>query len=355
MKKLLILLLLLSPLVKAVETDKISKGISNFLVERANANALYTFEKTLLSNNLLKCLLPETYATLQIISTAGIFSTQLTNKEIWEKKLKEDFKTLPRGLLSLAYVKDQNLECNKIKGFSATSLKGAKYDGFETKMAVYTSTTLTNVFDEKKQSNESLTLFLLELMTQVANDNPELLTNSTYVKTTKYILFFAELADASDDVEVTNILKTYTLPPVSYYKKREAGRHLMVTSYLGVNVNLGSDDFGMESDSDINVFAPIGLEYTFGWWNRSYIDSLSIMIAPVDFGYPISLKLNGIEEDVELDELIAPSITISAGAKDIPLTYGVGFQSGAKIRNTNQEENRVFLFIAFDMPLMDLF
>ncbi len=143
------------------------------------------------------------------------------------------------------------------------------------------------------------------------------------------------------------------MPAVSYYAKREAGRHFMVTSYLGTNYSLGKSDF--DNSTNLNIYAPIGLEYSFGWWNMKYMDSLSIMVAPFDFGYPVSLKLNGIEEDVELDELVAPSLTISAGVKDLPITYGFGYQKGVKIKDTDEEENRVFFFVAFDMPLFDLF
>jgi hypothetical protein len=35
-------------------------------------------------------------------------------------------------------------------------------------------------------------------------------------------------------------------------------------------------------------------------------DSLSIMLSPIDMAYPVNLKLSGIEDDIEFDEIMAP-------------------------------------------------
>ena len=75
------------------------------------------------------------------------------------------------------------------------------------------------------------------------------------------------------------------------------------------------------------------------------------MLSPVDFAYPVSLKLNGVEEDVELDEIIAPSISLAYGIKDYPVNIGIAFQKGKRFSVQNQEEKRILLFVAFDMPL----
>ncbi|MBV1911946.1 MAG: hypothetical protein KUG78_21835 [Kangiellaceae bacterium] len=185
---------------------------------------------------------------------------------------------------------------------------------------------------------------------------------------TRHILFFASIADANSASEVKSILKNYTLPSVSFFEKRKEGNHFMITSYLGLAYNLNEEQQAVKTNN--GLFAPIGLEYTRGVdWLNGNIRSASIMVSPVDFGHPINLKLNDIEKDFELDEIVAPSLTFALGLKDYPLTLGLGYQKGRSLtassaitngvpsdsnNTTHQTENRFILFFAFDMPLLNL-
>lgn len=172
-------------------------------------------------------------------------------------------------------------------------------------------------------------------------------------KLTKHILFFSSVADASSANEVKTILTNYTLPSVSFFEKRKEGNHLMVTSYLGMSYNLDEDSQAEKSNN--GIFAPIGLEYSRGVnWFGGNIRSASVMVSPFDFGHPVNLKLNDIEEDFEFDEVVAPSVTFAMGLKDYPLTFGLGYQKGRQLATTSETENRVILFFAFDMPLFSL-
>jgi len=176
----------------------------------------------------------------------------------------------------------------------------------------------------------------------------------SFDKLSRHILFFASVADASTASEVISILASYTLPSVSFFEKREEGNHFMVTSYLGVSYNL--DEEGQTEKSNNGLFVPIGLEYSRGVnWFDGNIRSASVMFSPVDFGHPINLKLNNIEEDFELDEIIAPSIAFSLGLEDYPLNFGIGYQKGRQLTASSETENRVILFFAFDMPLLSLY
>lgn len=172
-------------------------------------------------------------------------------------------------------------------------------------------------------------------------------------KLSQHILFFASVADANSSEEVKSILTNYTLPSVSFFEKRKEGNHFMVSSYLGISYN--TDENGQSEDSNNGLFVPIGLEYSRGvdWFGGS-IRSASIMFSPVDFGHPVNLKLNDIEEDFELDEIIAPSVTFALGLDDYPLTFGVGYQKGRELELSSGTENRLILFFAFDMPLLNL-
>ena len=171
--------------------------------------------------------------------------------------------------------------------------------------------------------------------------------NEEFHKIQRYIMFFAQISDETKPETVTAILNAYTTQPVSFFDKRKPESHWLISSKLGVNAfnkTVSADD----EDDSFGIFAPIGLEYSRGIGGQ---DSISIMVAPFDFGHPVSLKLNGIEEDVELDEIIAPSIIISYGFKKAPVELGIGYQFGRKIDQTNQTDEILFLHLSFDMPL----
>ena len=182
----------------------------------------------------------------------------------------------------------------------------------------------------------------------------KILSGEAFQKFSKYIRFFGMLADATTGEEVKGILESFTLPAVSFYLKRESGHHLMLSSYFGFAQNMNKKNEIDESNS--GFFVPVGLEYTFDkkTFGMNYDGALSIMVSPFDFGYPVNLKLNGTSENIEFDEIVAPSITIAYGFKEYPIVVGFGVQKGAKLDGMDTEE-RVLLFVAFDMPLFSLF
>ena len=179
--------------------------------------------------------------------------------------------------------------------------------------------------------------------------NSQVIPVERFNRLSRYITFFAQISDSESAVEVKQILEAYTLPAVSFYLKREPGDHWMISSYLGLSyAEVGNDGSNKEAN-DFGIFAPIGLEYSRGLGNG---DSVSLMVSPFDFGYPVNLKLNGIEEDVELDEIAAPSITLGYGFRDYPLILGLGYQKGRKFDNESETEERWLIFFSFDMPLL---
>lgn len=169
----------------------------------------------------------------------------------------------------------------------------------------------------------------------------------------RHILFFARLADIDSADEVEAILVEYTMPPVSFFVKREERTtHVLVSAYLGY---AGGDTFSTEgagSENDHGIIAPIGLEFSRGIGKGG---SVSLLLAPVDFGYPVTLKLNGLEEKLSFSDIFAPGVYLSYGIPDYPLTTGFAYQRGRQIEATGDVENRVLFFIAFDMPLWTLY
>lgn len=96
----------------------------------------------------------------------------------------------------------------------------------------------------------------------------------------------------------------------------------------------------------------MGIEWNYG---REDGGSWSIMLSPIDMAYPVNLKLHGIEDEVELDELVAPSITFAYGFADYPVNVGIAYQRGRTLDDVGESEEGYLIFLSFDMPLLQLF
>ena len=164
----------------------------------------------------------------------------------------------------------------------------------------------------------------------------------------RYIMFFAQVSDAESSDQVAALLKAYTLPSVSFLEKRNNRDHWLISAYLGASGSSPKVPSSEDSSDEFAIYAPIGLEYSSALGDGS---SLSIMVAPFDFGYPVSLKLSGLTEDIEFDEIVAPSINLNYGLKNYPLAIGLGYQKGRAFESSRANEEKVFIHISFDMPL----
>ncbi len=161
------------------------------------------------------------------------------------------------------------------------------------------------------------------------------------------LMFFAQISDSKDGAQVTKVLEAYTVPAVSFMAKREPGAHVNLTAYLGVG---GGFNYSIDPapEERTSIYAPIGLEWT---WGRDRGDSVSVMIAPVDFGYPITQRLNGNDSDAQLSDVFAPSVAVAYGWKAVPVTLGVAYQQGRYLSTSSKMESRWLAFVGFDMPL----
>ena len=207
---------------------------------------------------------------------------------------------------------------------------------------------LRNLIDGKSlESYTDRALVSLELL-----EDSSAFSASSFGRLRNSVMFFASIADASDKEGVKAILTAYTLPAVSYAEKRKQGAGIFVSAYFGMAAADFDDQGSSEEASGSGLFAPVGLEWNYGTEDGG---SWSIMLSPIDMGYPINLKLNGIEDEVELDELIAPSITFAYGFADYPVNLGIGYQRGRTLDDVQEAEEGVLLFLSFDMPLLQLF
>lgn len=167
----------------------------------------------------------------------------------------------------------------------------------------------------------------------------------------KFAVFFAEVQDAKTEEQMVALLEEITLPPVSFGVKRNRGeKNWLITSYLGVVA--GEEN---HSRSYGGIFAPVGIEWTPEEWKFSSGGSLSIMVAPLDFGHAVNLELQDSNQDLKFSDVIVPGVYLSYGWKNSPLTWGLGYARRKALRSDKPDEGSVMLFFAFDMPLFGLY
>lgn len=200
---------------------------------------------------------------------------------------------------------------------------------------------------EDKQSYTDRALVALELLDESVQFDP-----ASFERLSKGVMFFVSIADAEDKDAVKNVLEAYTLPAVSFGEKRKLGTGFFISSYLGLSAADTRVHGSMEGKSNGGLFVPVGIEYNRGFAGG---DSLSIMLSPIDMAYPVNLKLSGVEQNVDFDEIIAPSITVAYGFKDYPLNVGIGYQRGRRLADVGKTEERFLLFVTFDLPLFRLY
>jgi len=115
-----------------------------------------------------------------------------------------------------------------------------------------------------KTSNTERALATIEFIKRHSADPAEI------VQYRRYLLFFAQIADAKSAAEVKEVLTAYTMPAVSFAVKRERYQtHYLITANLGYgvggNVNAGST----ETKNNSGIYAPIGFEVSRGLGNGS--------------------------------------------------------------------------------------
>ncbi len=166
----------------------------------------------------------------------------------------------------------------------------------------------------------------------------------------QYALFFAQMADAEDPSTVKALLKSVTMPSVSFGIKREPFRtRYLVSSYLGGG--FASTRSTQKSQTEGIFAAPVGFEISQGLYSGN---SISVLLSPIDLGYPLRLKLNDNNTTVRFSDIVAPGVYVFYGLRGYPIAIGGGY---TRVRDPENPSNRILrinLLVAFDMPLFTL-
>lgn len=397
------------------QQEALIKGVTNFLAERANANAEYTFENKIKNNSAMQCYLPNTSETIQNVELNLLLRT---NNQVWKEKITEDIRfasllflliKLDKNHIEKINVSDLSYFINKtlidnsnIKNITidevTTDIKSFQkrldwLNGHKDKCGFSIDSEVAGIEGYSKFLNQLVSQLKIKSIPPSSDELKDLVTNFwniykytipnkdskdpniNYVaaavdllnvanghidskkdeikKVKNYLLFFASLADAKSSQQVTSILEVYVLPPVSFGEKRES-YHWFVSSYVGLDYssyNIARKDTPLASPNNqkgVGVYAPIGFEISTpnGDWGP-----IAFMLAPFDFGYPLSLKMTGSNTAVNLNDVVSPSIAVSYGLKDYPNNWGIAWQRVNRNQNNNEQSSRLLIFFSFDMPL----
>lgn len=422
----LAVLMVVSPRVScaADPEDALIKGISEFLLDRANDNYVYIFQRKLQSNEVFKKYLPATYR----VAKAGELRSLLTNRELWRTALREDLerdktafvdqvlKDIEKLINDKLCPADLKEPCEEAKdavrnarsrkeGKSPEVLKPTSSERATLAMTAFTTSAQTEltktVLKGLKDDLEQVSVercnkdMLKKGQEKATGDSREVSTytaciievlalvdalaradyvfncflmgnwcwNRQRIETVReesddlddfkrYVLFFAQMADAAqtnDPERVKALLKSVTIPPVSFGIKREPHRtRVLITAYLGGA--WARDKTDLTYERTFVIAAPIGFEISQA---RGSGNSLSLLVSPVDFGYPLSLKMQNSEATVRTSDIVVPSAYVLWGPKNYPFAVGVGY---ARVRSvdTDTREGRWLLFLGFDLPLFKL-
>ncbi|MES0491220.1 MAG: hypothetical protein ABUK01_14595 [Leptospirales bacterium] len=176
----------------------------------------------------------------------------------------------------------------------------------------------------------------------------------------KYLLLFAQMADATTREEVKQALKAITMPDVSFASARAPGFHIFISGYLGVAYGYGPlniTDASKRTNSGF-LFAPVGIELVWGLAGKcGRGSSLGILLSPFDFGNPVNTVIFDDNKTFTYTDIISPGVYLQWGLKDIPLAIQLGLNrrpvTGTDVKN--HYENRLIIAVTMDMPLFQLY
>jgi hypothetical protein len=394
-------------------TDTFVKGASDFLLDRANDNYIYIFQKKLESNPLLGKYLP---ATLRVVK-AGDLRSLIMHKELWEDALKQDLvgdgdrlftKVLDEwegytkrlcgaeGKSAEEACKEVQQQISNARSQSAMTTKPGNASAPSPASAEGERAVVMLRSPGTKDALSDLTRDISQIKPQVCKDLKigkytacmieilsilEAVSHADYVVNCyfygnmcsnanrdglnanreedddfsnfrRYALFFAQLADAAetnDRSQVNALLKSVTIPPVSFGIKREPhSTRVLVTAYVGGG---WSRQTASPHQQVWGIVAPVGVEISQA---RDSGNSLSLLLSPLDFGYPLTLKMKSTDATIKGSDVVVPAAYAFYGLKNYPLAIGVGYSRGRSIDNPDQRVGRVLILIAFDMPLFRL-
>ncbi len=197
---------------------------------------------------------------------------------------------------------------------------------------------------------------VFQLIDNSLNSDHPLLPQEDYDRISRYGLSLAILSDAKSPDQAMSVMEQLALPSTSFLAKRKGGANsLFLTAYFA---GASGGEIARQSKGYGGLTVPVGLELSHGlaqnhiWGLLQKDSSISLMLAPVDFGYPVNQDINNYGGTAKWKDILAPGAYLSYGLKNYPVVFGVGYSYGPSLVGSDGiERSRCFAFIGLDMPL----
>lgn len=173
----------------------------------------------------------------------------------------------------------------------------------------------------------------------------------------KYGTFIAEIANADEADEISNIIENAVLPAGSASIKKNTKFNISLNAYVG-----GRGSFGSAPNSNyFSVNAPVGVAFSVPLKKSS----ISAYFSPLDIGAVTALRFVNDTisvPEITLENIIAPAMHLVYGFPKAPASIGVGYQWGPSLRaikdgdlELSPRTGQFSIFLAVDLPLFNIY
>jgi len=186
----------------------------------------------------------------------------------------------------------------------------------------------------------------------------------------KYGIFAANLAQAKNSDEVSEIIEATVLPSGSSSIKKNSRFNVSLNSYLGIFGGYEEVIENKQGSGVCGISAPIGISVNWGHVLGS--NSFSIFASVFDIGAVTAYRWTNTAEglpSIEFENIIAPGLHFIWGFSDYPISFGLGVQVSPSLRSISTEdpENptatitdsfsayRISAQLSVDIPLLNFY
>ena len=245
---------------------------------------------------------------------------------------------------------------------------------------------IVNVFQSIAHEHyENLMDDLIVIVEQLL-PNEKCFLNPEFVKILSFLNNYGEfmtgIVNASDSDEAKEVIAGFVAPPKSFIQKRSSIHSLSISAHPGVFT--GVEWYNENTSVTSGLTLPIGVEWSMGLTNSTTTNSkskgrfinkkgditsftghsVSIFAQLLDLGAILDFRISDNESElpneVSFRQILSPGIMVNYGVKNSPVTIGLGYQRGPKLRKLGEDfgsknSNRFIFRCTWDIPLVSVF
>ncbi len=159
--------------------------------------------------------------------------------------------------------------------------------------------------------------------------------NETFEKVSKYLVFAANIASASNSDEMNEAINAVALPPGSYSVKQNSYFNIALNGYIGYGVDM---DFATAKNPfySYGAYAPLGVSFSWGIGKNKKGGAFTIFASLIEVGSLVSFRLannttDTLKQEVKLESIFSPSTQLMYAFPKMPLALCIGWRSTPKL------------------------